>query len=227
MNTLKLIVTLLLMNAIYCFGQNAEQAITKRGDAKPIGLMIVSPEEFKLEMRRLWEDHVVWTRNVLLCIIDDLEGLDQAKKRLLKNQEDIGNIFKPYYGDEAGKNLTELLNIHIFTEAEELLATKTGNTFAFDNANIKLETNADQISVFLGKLNPNWKLVDIKMMLHDHLQSTMDIAIARKEKEFSNDVIAFDRFKEKTLELADVLADGIINQFWEKFKLSTEPLIVK
>jgi hypothetical protein len=34
---------------------------------------------------------------------------DAASKRLLKNQEDIGNAIVPYYGAAAGTKLTDLL----------------------------------------------------------------------------------------------------------------------
>src|ERR1035437_5632774 len=63
----------------------------------------------KTNMRKLWEDHVTWTRNVILCLVDELPGVDQAVKRLMQNQTDIGNAIKPYYGEEAGKKLTEML----------------------------------------------------------------------------------------------------------------------
>jgi hypothetical protein len=62
--------------------------------------------DLKIEMNKLWEDHVTWTRNVILCLVDGLPGADQAVKRLMQNQVDIGNGVKPYYGDDAGNKLT-------------------------------------------------------------------------------------------------------------------------
>ena len=38
----------------------------------------ISQADFKAAMRRLWEDHIVWTRNVILNIIDGLDGTDKA-----------------------------------------------------------------------------------------------------------------------------------------------------
>src|SRR5258706_2279995 len=46
--------------------------------------------ELRTNMRKLWEDHVTWTRNVIFCIADNLPGTDQAVNRLQKNQDDIG-----------------------------------------------------------------------------------------------------------------------------------------
>src|SRR5437868_10997322 len=81
----------------------------------------------KTNMRKLWEDHVTWTRNVIFCLVDDLPGGDQTTKRLLDNQTDIGNAVKPYYGEEAGKKLSQLLHDHIAISADVIKAAKTSN----------------------------------------------------------------------------------------------------
>lgn len=174
--------------------------------------------ELKTSMNKLWEDHVVWTRNVIFNIMDDLPGKDQAVKRLLKNQDDIGNAIKPYYGDAAGKALTDLLYVHITTAADLLTAKKNDNDKAFKEANNKWLTNADEISAFLSKANPNWKLEDMKMMMHDHLKLTTDEAMARKDKNYDADVVAYDKVHDEILEMSDMLSMGIMKQFPEKFK---------
>ena len=43
-------------------------------------------EQLRMAMHKLWEDHIVWTRNVILNIMDDLPGIDQAANRLLSNR---------------------------------------------------------------------------------------------------------------------------------------------
>ncbi|HYV93759.1 MAG TPA: hypothetical protein VE978_18430 [Chitinophagales bacterium] len=178
----------------------------------------ISRGDLRTDMRKLWEDHVTWTRNVIFCIMDDLPGTDQAVARLLKNQEDIGNAIKPIYGDEAGNKLTALLKVHITTAAELLTAAKKGDPAAFDVANKKWTDNADEISVFLSKANPNWKLEDMKMMMHDHLKLTTDEATARLKKDYPADVIAYDKVHDEILRMSDMLTEGIMKQFPDKFK---------
>jgi hypothetical protein len=175
-------------------------------------------EQLRSSRHKLWEDHVTWTRNVILNIIDDLPGTDQAVARLLKNQDDIGNAIKPVYGDAAGNELTKLLKEHITTAADLLKAAKAGDNVAFKDANTKWFANADQISAFLSKANPHWKLDDMKKMMHDHLDLTAQEATARLKKDYEADVKAYDKVHDEILMMADMLTDGIIQQFPEKFK---------
>jgi hypothetical protein len=170
-------------------------------------------------MRKLWEDHITWTRNVIFCIADGLPGADQATKRLLHNQDDIGNAIKPYYGDAAGKQLTDLLYPHITIAAEVVKAAKAGNKTALDDANKRWLANADQIAEFLSKANPNsWPLADMKKMMHDHLQYTTDEAVARIKKDYDGDVKAYDKVHDEIMKMSDMLTDGIIKQFPDKVK---------
>ena len=175
-------------------------------------------EQLRTAMRKLWEDHVTWTRNVIFCLVDNLPGADQAVKRLLQNQDDIGNAVKSYYGDDAGKKMTDLLHAHINISADVVKSAKINDSKALDIASKKWSDNADQISDFLCKANPNWKLDDMKMMMHDHLKLTTDEAVARIKKDYDSDIKAYDSVHEEILKMSDMLSDGIIKQFPDKFK---------
>jgi hypothetical protein len=174
--------------------------------------------ELRTNMRKLWEDHVTWTRNVILCLTDGLPGADQAVQRLLKNQDDIGNAIKPVYGEAAGTKLTALLHDHIIIAADVVKAAKASDNAALDAANKKWFANADEISGFLSKANPNWKEDDMKKMMHDHLKLTTDEAVARIKKDYDGDVAAYDKVHNEILEMSDMLTDGIVKQFPDKFK---------
>src|SRR5690625_896096 len=69
--------------------------------------------ELKIAMRYLWADHATYTRDVILGILDQTADANDALNRLLQNQVDIGDAIKPYYGDEGGNQLTDLLTEHI------------------------------------------------------------------------------------------------------------------
>ncbi len=173
--------------------------------------------DLKTNMRKLWADHIIWTRNVILCIVDDLPGKEEAVKRLLQNQVDIGNAFKPYYGDDAGNEFTKLLTPHITISAEVVLAAKNDDLKALELAKTRWYANADEIVVFLNRINPNWKVDHMKMMFYDHLKLAADEATNRIEKDYVADVAGFDKIHSEILIMADMFTNDIVKQFPEKF----------
>jgi hypothetical protein len=173
--------------------------------------------DLKSDMRKLWEDHITWTRNVIFNIIDELPGTAEAVNRLLQNQTDIGNAIKPYYGNTAGNQLTALLRDHITIAADLLTALDDGNTAAFNTAYAQWVANADAIAALLSSVNPNWPLAEMKAMMHEHLEATAAEALARKTGNYAADVAAFDNVHMQILEMADMLTEGIVKQFPNMF----------
>ncbi len=64
-------------------------------------------------MRGLWESHGTWTERAIVDFVGGLPDTPLAIGRLLQNQTDIGDAVKPYYGRQAGDELTALLKGHI------------------------------------------------------------------------------------------------------------------
>src|SRR6188508_2910407 len=69
--------------------------------------------ELRSGMRKLWEDHITYTRNYIISALGRLPDQKPVLERLLKNQDDIGTAIKPFYGNDAGDKLTALLRDHI------------------------------------------------------------------------------------------------------------------
>lgn len=131
-------------------------------------------------MRKLWEDHITWTRVFITSAAGDLPDKATATDRLLQNQLDIGNAIKPYYGNAAGDKLTALLKEHIATAADVVAAAKANHSAKLADANKRWFANADQIADFLSGANPkNWPPAEMRSMMHDHLNLTTKEAVAR------------------------------------------------
>ena len=178
-------------------------------------------------MRKLWEDHITWTRNVIISFeVNDpnpnatLPDLNAALERLFQNQADIGNAIKPYYGDKRGDQLTALLHDHIAIAGEILQAVKTGNTAAYQDANARWYANAHDIAVFLSETldPPLGSLAEMDAMMKDHLDNTTAEVVARLTGDWTGDVAAYDKVHSQVLEMADMLSDGIIANFPAKFR---------
>jgi hypothetical protein len=173
---------------------------------------------FRAAMDRLWEDHIVWTRMVIVDFAAGLPDLQTAEARLLRNQTDIGNAIKPYYGAAAGRKLTSLLRTHILEAVPVLVAAKAGDQTKLTQALATWNANAQQIARFLTKANPrNWPLAMTSSMMKRHLALTTQEAAARLTGNWTADVAAYDRVHAEILQMADMLSSGIIRQFPNRF----------
>ena len=174
-------------------------------------------DSLRLAMRKLWEDHITWTRLFIVSALGDLPDKGATTDRLLQNQTDIGNAIKPFYGDAAGTKLTSLLRDHILIAADIVTAAKAGDTAKLDASKAKWTANADDIATFLSSANSkNWPLADMKMMMHDHLAATTVELEARLKQDWKADVAAYDNVHSQILKMADALSEGIIKQFPDK-----------
>lgn len=173
---------------------------------------------FQDGMRRLWVDHVTWTRLFIVSFAADLPDLSATTDRLLQNQVDIGDAIKPFYGEAAGDKLTGLLTEHILTAAELLAAAKSGNDLAFEEASDAWYRNARQIARFLHEANPNnWPLSEMRHMMRVHLDLTLREAAHQLGGDYAASVADYDAVETEILAMADMLSRGIIKQFPQKF----------
>jgi hypothetical protein len=172
-------------------------------------------------MRKLWEDHIVWTRQFIVSAATEsgnLADIGPTTDRLLQNQTDIGNALKPYYGDAAGTQVTALLRDHILKAAALVAAAKAGDAAAVESASTAWYQNADDIATALNRLNPtHWPLAEMKAHMKDHLDLTLAEAVARLQGRYADDIAAYDEVHVQILSMADMLSDGIIAQFPSRF----------
>jgi hypothetical protein len=170
------------------------------------------------DMRRLWGDHVTWTRMFIVSFVADLPDADAAAGRLLANQDDIGDAITPYYGDAAGEQLSALLRDHILIAVDILTAAKAGDTAGVEESNARWHDNANEIADFLSAANgTNWPQAAMRSMMSDHLDWTLAEAVARLNADWDADVQAYDRIHDDILHMADMLSFGIIKQFPGRF----------
>ncbi len=180
----------------------------------------MTPSQIALRegMRKLWSDHVIWTREYVVAAIDGPEGVAQAAaSRLMRNQEDIGNAVAAYYGASAGSQLTSLLKEHIQIAVELVAAAKAGDQAKTQQASARWTQNADAIAAFLSQANPNWPRQAMVDAMRMHLDTTTKEVTARLRKDYAADVSAFDAVYQHILHMSDVLADGIVKQFPTRF----------
>ena len=171
------------------------------------------------DMRKLWEDHITWTRLFIVSAVGGLPDLKQTTDRLMKNQDEIGAAVGTYYGSDAGTKLTALLKTHISTAGELVMAAKAADAAKTADAKRRWYANADEIALFLAAANPkHWPAATMQGAMKSHLDQTLDEATHRIQGNYAADIADYDRVHKHILMMADVLSDGIAAQFPSKVK---------
>jgi hypothetical protein len=173
--------------------------------------------QLREDMRKLWDEHVTYTAFFYTAVINGGDDAGKLAGRLLRNQDDIGNAVKPFYGEGAGNKLSALLREHILVAADLVKAAKAGDAAALEQATKRWYVNADEIAAFLSSANPFWPRETLQEALHGHLAMTTDAVLAKLHKDTAGAIAAYDKGHEHMLKVADVLSAGIVKQFPARF----------
>ena len=170
-------------------------------------------------MRKLWEDHITWTRLAIVSFAASSPDLPATEDRLLRNQTDISGAIKPYYGAAASTKLRGLLRQHILGAVALLQAAKANDAAALGRAHDAWYANGNQIADFLSSANSrNWPRGEMRSMMKSHLDETLKEAVDHLNGRFAADVADYDAIHKTILEMADMLSDGIVAQFPNRFR---------
>jgi len=171
------------------------------------------------DMRKLWEDHITWTRLAIVSFAGGLPDLPATENRLLQNQADIAAAIRPYYGAAASAKLRTLLRAHILGAVALLQAAKAGDNAALTRAHDAWYANGNDIADFLSGANPrNWPRGEMRTMMKTHLDETLKEAVDRLNGRFDADIRDYDAVHRSILEMADMLSDGIVARFPGRFR---------
>jgi hypothetical protein len=168
-------------------------------------------------MRQLWVEHMEWTYATVAAFAADSEGLSATLDRLLQNQADIGDAVKPFYGEEAGAALTRLLEDHINGAVPILVAARDGDKKALQPAVADWYRNARAIADFLARANPSWEQGEMRTMMKGHIDQTLAYATAQLQGDYVASIKAYGTAEQHMLHMADMLSDGLVEQFPDRF----------
>ncbi|QRG67974.1 glycosyltransferase [Brevibacillus choshinensis] len=214
----KWMLSLLLTSAlVFCMMPAVAPVQAKEVEKKDSACLSPKMVQLKGDMQKVWIDHTIWTRSYIVSAISNRQDQQAVLDRLLQNQQDIGNVIKPYYGEAAGNKLAELLREHILIAVKIVAAAKSGNQADVKRLEADWHKNADEIAKFLSAANPNWQFKTLQDMLYTHLQLITEIVLACLKGDWKGDIAATDKNEIHMIRLADILTEGIVKQFPDKF----------
>lgn len=205
--------------AAHAHGDGSHDATTAATVAQSQATLTRKEVALREGMRQLWEDHIVWTRLAIISLTTGSPDTEETVARLLKNQTDLGNAVKPFYGKSAGNKLTAELRRHILIAADLIAAAKAGDQAQLAAEQARWAKNADDIAAVLASVNPRFfKLSVLKAEMAMHLKLTTEEAVARLQGNWAADVAAYDRIHRHILHMSDYLSDGLVKQFPKRFR---------
>ncbi len=180
---------------------------------------------FHDQMRKLWEDHVTWTRLTIVSAVGGANGealpdTGPTLGRLQANQDDIAAAIVPYFGQAAGDQLAALLHEHISGAVTLVLAAKAGDTAAVEAAKTAWYANGQQIADFLAGANPRfWPQDTMREAMQMHLDQTLKEAVDHLQgtNNYADDIDDYEQAHQHILAMADLLSSGIIRRFPDRF----------
>lgn len=168
-------------------------------------------------MRALWEQHMEWTYSTVAAFAGNQAALEPSLSRLLRNQADLGNAIKPFYGRRAGDTLHSLLRTHILDAVPVLKAARAGDTASLARANADWYANAKRIADFLASANPHWPRSAMERMMRTHITQTLAYAGDQLHGDYARSIRDYGRAEAHMMQMADMLSSGIVRQFPKRF----------
>ena len=175
----------------------------------------ITCEELELSntFRRLWTEHVLWTRFFIVSTTFSLPDLPFVTARLLRNPVDFANVLRPFYGPQIAARFEQLLTEHLGIAAQLVNAAKAGDAAEVEIQRRRWYENAEEIARFLAEINPFWSEREWRDLLFDHLRMTEAEAVEMLTGRYEESIQEFDAIQAEALVMADVMSCGIIKQF--------------
>lgn len=165
-------------------------------------------------IRRLWIEHVLWTRFFIISDVFNLPDFQFVTQRLLQNPVDFANVFRKYYGEQTAEQFQQLLTDHLLIAADLVNALIAGDQSQIQEQRNRWYANAEDIAYFLAGINScYWDVFVWRNLLFEHLALTEEEAILVINGQYEQSIVIYDRIQAEALEMADYMTCGIIKQF--------------
>ena len=173
----------------------------------------------RTDMRKLWEDHITWTRLAIISLETGTPDTDATVERL--QAFGIGEIAVKNGPNSAlvvSGGTSEFVPVPEVVVPVDPIAA--GDSFNAGYLAARLMGDAPTVAAaLLHSVNPRyWKLPVMKAEMHMHLKLTTEEAVARLQGNWTADVAAYDKVHDHILHMSDLLSGGLVKQFPARFR---------
>lgn len=169
-----------------------------------------------------WSYHARYTREYYVAAIlgaANADAADAAAARLMKNQEDIGNVFAKYYGTDTGDKVANLRKEHITIATELVAAAKAGDKTKLTDANDRWRQNSADLAKVLSVANPEYFPYDKTLQLLNQQLTLFTTAVTSFiNGNYPQSIADNEAYYQAVQAMVGYFGNGIVEQFPDKFK---------
>lgn len=169
--------------------------------------------QLKENMRIVWEQHVFWTRLLIISIVEHLNDELETTDRLLRNAKNLADLYRPYYGNEIADTIDRLINEHLVIASKLVHAIVNNDMNEANTLNENWYKNADDIASALSSINPYYNKEEVRKMLYIHLDLTKEEVMNRLNHNYKKEIEIFDNIEKEAIMMSNYFTQGIQEQF--------------
>jgi len=163
--------------------------------------------------RGLWSNHVLWSRSYIINTLLESRNESFVTERIKQNNQDFADAFWKFYGYENSKKCESLLDSHFYISEKLLNSVQSGDMDGVYVNKSEWYKSADEFVEFLISINKHWHKEIWDKMMDDHYKVTEYEVIYRFTNHFAAENSGLFNAESQALEMADYMAEGIIQQF--------------
>jgi len=182
--------------------------------------------QLRLASRTLFSHFVDSVRNLIMSITDNSPDQKAIEEQVRKDITALSEVVASYYGETAGKRFDEHLNAIATSLGTIIVAIKNNKSITEPKA--MLEVYIKELAKLLDSANMRfWPELTVIGILNKVADQWIIQATAREKKDYKADLdsarivneIMVTSSPDGTPSFSGIFANGIIEQFPEKFKL--------
>jgi hypothetical protein len=189
-----------------------------KSNAKTISRSEAARVQLIGDMRQLWNQDAMWTRQYISAFIAGTGDYDEALNRLQQNNDAMVAKLASYYGSDVEPTFGVELKQRTTLLSDYLASAKKNDKGAMAEAEASWQTNASVIGNRLSNLGMAAQgAPDFGAYLLAYEQSMTQEIKARIAKKWSDDAAAAIAIDSTVVSIADEISGAIIAQFPAKF----------
>lgn len=171
-----------------------------------ISISVKQPSTMKETLRKLWSNYAIYTKFVIIDMIEEIGNIVVDGNRLLQHLAEIATFITSVIGETHGAHVSVLLKQHIIHVGECTKAIIMNDSESLEEHATGLATNTKRISIFFYQLSPSLYIKEeIYAILEEHNQHIMDLIIAQYHHDYQLVSTIFDAYYTYILYVSDII----------------------